>query len=267
MKYRIECLMLTALLVLAYSPGQFVLAEAPPKEKIVKLDDVELVLVEIPAGEFLMGGFDTVGMGHERPQHKVVITKPFYLGKYEVTQLQWMKVMGDNPSYYKRKIGDAPRPVETVSWDDVQQFIAKLNAMTGQKFRLPTEAEWEYACRAGSETRYHFGNDEEQLGEYAWYGDNSGNRTHPVGQKKPNAFGLYDIVGNVWEWCADRYGKDYYKVSPESDPKGPESGKYRILRGGGWHWPSIGLRSANRYYHLPSYSYSNMGFRIAQDKD
>jgi len=242
-----------------------VLAQAG-KEKTVNVDGIDLVLMEIPAGEFLMGSPGDTGMPHERPQHKVVISKPFYLGKYEVTQLLWIKVMGSNPSYFKRQRGDAPRPVETVSWDDAQEFIAKLNSMTGQKFRLPTEAEWEYACRAGSTTKYFFGDDPDELGGYAWYGDNSDNRTHPVGQKKPNGFGLYDINGNVWEWCADRYGDKYYTTSPERDPKGPQSGKFRILRGGGWHWSYIGLRCAHRYFHLPSYKYANIGLRLAQDK-
>ena len=230
-------------------------------EKVVEIDGIDLVLVEIPAGEFLMGSPGGEGMDHEHPQHRVAITRPFYLGKYEVTQAQWVKVMGSGPSYFK----GSDRPVESVSWDDVQKFIAKLSAITGQEFRLPTEAEWEYACRAGIEARYYFGDDEDRLDEYAWYSGNSDSRTHPVGQTKPNQFGLYDMLGNVWEWCADRYGKTYYNISPKSDPKGPASGKYRVLRGGGWHYQAIGLRAANRYYQSPKYKYADTGFRIAQD--
>jgi formylglycine-generating enzyme required for sulfatase activity len=235
--------------------------KAPPKEKTVEIDGVGLVLVEVPAGEFLMGSPAVVGMDHEHPQHKVAITRPFYLGKYEVTQAQWIRVIGDKPSYFK----DGAHPVESVTWHDVQTFIAKLNAMTDQRFRLPTEAEWEYACRAGSDAQYHFGDDEDKLGEYAWYSGNSGNRTHPVGQKKPNGFGLYDMLGNVWEWCVDRYSKTYYSVSTRDNPKGPTSGQYRVLRGGGWHYPAISLRPANRYYQSPEYKYADTGFRIAQD--
>jgi formylglycine-generating enzyme required for sulfatase activity len=230
-------------------------------EKVIEIDGIDLVLVEIPAGEFLMGSPAEVGMDHEHPQHRVAIIRPFYLGKYEVTQALWVKVMGSRPSYFKG--GD--RPVESVSWNDVQKFIAELSAMTGQEFRLPTEAEWEYAARAGSDTRYYFGDDEDKLDKYAWYSDNSENRTHPVGQKMSNQFGLYDMLGNVWEWCADWYDESYYNVSAKDDPRGPASGRYRILRGGAWHYSAIGLRVANRYYKLPKHGYADIGFRIAQD--
>ena len=166
---------------------------------------MKLDLVLIPAGEFLMG--NDRGFG---PIHKVRITKPFYLGKYLVTQEQWQAVMGSNPSYFQNArntgfagsvpAGGAKNPVERVSWDDCQEFIEKLNAnVAGGKgrFALPTEAQWEYACRAGSTTKYCFGDDDSQLGEYAWYGGNSGKQTHPVGEKKPNAWGLYDMHGNA----------------------------------------------------------------------
>ena len=234
---------------------------APPKEKAIEINGIDFVLVEVPAGEFRMGCSTGAGLEHEYPQHKVAITRPFYLGKYEVTQSQWIKVMGSNPSYFK----SSGLPVENISWNDVQSFITKLNAMTGQKFRLATEAEWEYACRAGSDAQYCFGDDENKLDEYAWYSNNSESRTHPVGQKKPNEFGLYDILGNVWEWCADRYSNTYYSVSPKNDPKGPASGKDRILRGGCWSSSTIGIRSANRYYKTPTHKYADTGFRIAQD--
>jgi len=276
MKYRIGFVSVIAIsfLILVCLPGEYALAEseeapskAPPAEKTIDIDGVKLVMVEIPAGEFLMGSTFPGNIKHEYPQHKVIISKPFYLGKYEVTQMQWTKVMGNNPSFFKRKRTEGPRPVEDVSWNDAQEFITKLNGMTGQKFRLPTEAEWEYACRAGSTTKYFFGDDMEGLEEYAWYMDNSNYRSHPSGLKKPNPFGLYDILGNVWEWCSDRYGSKYYSASPETDPKGPNSGKYHIVRGGGWHWPGMGLRSAHRYYHESTHKYANIGLRLAMDKE
>ena len=163
------------------------------------------------------------------------ITKPFYLGKYLVTQEQWEAVMGNNPSHFK----GPKNPVEQVSWDDCQQFLEQAQREgrpRGGKFQLPTEAQWEYACRAGSTTRYCFGDDESELGEYAWYDANSGSKTHPVGEKKPNAWGLYDMHGNVWEWCQDWYDGGYYANSPTDDPTGPATGSDRVFRGGGWDY-------------------------------
>jgi formylglycine-generating enzyme required for sulfatase activity len=220
-------------------------------------NSIGMEFVLIPAGTFQMGSND--GEDDEKPVHSVTISKPFYLGKYEVTQREWKAVMGSNPSYYK---GDN-RPVERVSWDDVQEFIKKLNAKEGgDKYRLPTEAEWEYACRAGSTTRWYFGDNENQLGDYAWYKANSGNETKPVGQKKPNAFGLYDMHGNVWEWCQDWYSKDYYGSSPKTDPTGPSSGSNRVRRGGSWGGTATIARAALRGTDFPDYRYGNLGFRL-----
>jgi len=161
----------------------------------------------------------------EQPPHPVEITRPFYLQTTEVSQAQWKRIMGNNPSRFEDCGDDCP--VEKVSWNDAQKFIEELNQMEGiNKYRLPTEAEWEYACRAKTETAYSFGDEVDKLGEYARYGDNSGGKTKPVGKKKPNAWGLYDMHGNVWEWVQDRYGD--YPTGPIPDPKGPDKGEYRV---------------------------------------
>jgi formylglycine-generating enzyme required for sulfatase activity len=176
----------------------------------------------ISAGDFYMGSEES---GDEKPVHKVKINNPFYLGIYPVTQREWKAVMDDNPSYFK---GD-DMPVEQVSWDDVQEFIKKLNEKEGtDRYRLPSEAEWEYACRVGTTSRYSFGDDESKLGDYAWYDDNSGDKTHPVGQKKPNSWGLYDMHGNVWEWVQDKW-HDSYGGAP-TDGSAWESGWVTYLR-------------------------------------
>jgi formylglycine-generating enzyme required for sulfatase activity len=172
----------------------------PPTEKTWR-NSIGIDFVLIAAGEFLMGSES--GDSDEKPVHRVRISKNFYLGKYEVTQAQWHAVMGDNPSRFK---GDT-LPVEQVSWEDAQKFIERLNAQEGgTKYRLPTEVEWEYAARAGTTTAYSFGDNPRPLGEYAWFSENFGNTTHPVGQKQPNPWGLYDMHGNVWEWVQDWYG-------------------------------------------------------------
>ena len=186
--------------------------------------------------------------------------------------------MGHNPSSHEES-GDLP--VENVSWLDAVRFCNRLSEREGRKpyyriegdavtiasgegYRLPTEAEWEYACRAGTATRFSFGDDENALGQYAWYVDNSNGRTHLVGRKQPNAFGLYDMHGNVWEWCWDEYDGDYYKRSPANDPQGPEQASYRVIRGGGGHDEPRYARSANRRGFAPEYRSSLLGFRLAR---
>jgi len=199
------------------------------------------------------------GDSEEQPVHGVTLTKAFDLQTTEVTQGQWKAVMGDNPSHFTK--GD-DYPVEKVSWHDAQAFLKKLNTMDpGKNYRLLTEAEWEYACRAGT-TGERYG----ELDAIAWYDKNSGGRTHPVGQKQPNAWGLYDMLGNVWEWCADWYGENYYANSPSTDPRGPSSGSYRVLRGGSWYNSAFYTRSAYRCRNNPAYCYSDYyGFRCARD--
>jgi formylglycine-generating enzyme required for sulfatase activity len=235
-------------------------AKSPPKELTIDLGNgVKLEMVLIPAGEFTMGSPEA----DEKPQHRVRITNPFYLGKYLLTREQWEAVMGSS----KTSNVKAPKnPVVNVSYVDCQQYLDKLNKRQGNpasKFVLPTEAQWEYACRAGSKTRYCFGDDEKQLGEYAWYGANSGDKTHPVGEKKPNAWGLYDMHGNVWEWCQDWYDGGYYAKSPTDDPTGPATGSARVFRGGCWFFPAGGCRSAYRFRGLPGFRFDFLGFRVS----
>ncbi len=211
--------------------------------------------VLIPAGEFMMGSEN--GRDEEKPVHKVRISKSFEMGKYQVTQEQWQAVMGNNPSHFK---DGANLPVEFVSWDDVQEFIKRLNAKNdGYHYRLPTEAEWEYACRAGTTGDYAGNGD-----EMAWYDKNAGGKTHPIGQKKPNHWGVYDMHGNVWEWCADWYDEKYYKQSPEVDPTGPSTGLGRVHRGGSWSLPAAGSRAAFRRAFVPWLCDNELGFRLVR---
>ncbi len=221
--------------------------------------------------------FELISAGGSRQadsrHHKVRITKPFYLGVTEVTQEQYEKVMGENPSWFsKTGIGanggegfdTSNFPVENVSWEDAVEFCKKLSAKEGVTYRLPTEAEWEYACRAGSTTRYCFGNGESKLGDYAWFQDNSNSRTHPVGTKKPNAGGVHDMHGNVSEWCQDWFKADYYAESPTEDGPEPSTGLYRVIRGGSWYISARRCQSSARYMHVPSDRYDDLGFRVAR---
>jgi len=193
----------------------------------------------------------------EQPPHRVQIEHPFYIGTTEVTQGQWQAVMGNNPSNFK---GEDSLPVEQVSWEDCQSFLQKLSQKEGKEYRLPSEAEWEYACRAGSTTRYFYGDEESKLGEYAWYQDNSGNMTQPVGQKKPNAWGLYDIYGNVGEWC-----QDWYIAYPgNSQPHFDYGTKFRINRGSTFGFPIDYFGSVNRYRVQPTVRRNNFGLRVVR---
>jgi len=236
--------------------------EKPVKGEIVT-NSLGMKFVLIPAGTFMMGSTsDELGKGTGELLHKVTISKFFYLQTTEVTQRQWREIMGTNPSHFKDCGDDCP--VEKVSWDDTQKFILRLNEHERtNKYRLPTEAEWEYACRAGSTTRFCFGNDEAKLGEHAWYCNNSVFCLHPVGNKKPNAWGLYDMHGSVWEWCQDRYGD--YPRSPATDPTGPTLGTFRLVRGGAWDGHARLSRSANRYRFNPKCRFPLIGFRVAKD--
>ncbi|MDX9753940.1 MAG: formylglycine-generating enzyme family protein [bacterium] len=221
-----------------------------------------LEMICLPAGSFLMGSPETEKERYpnEGPQHTVHISQPFFLGKYPITQAQWEAVMGTNPSHFK----GANLPVEQVSWNDTQEFIQKLNQLNQGTYRLPSEAEWEYACRAGTTTRFYWGDDEasEQIGDYAWYWINSNSKTQEVGGKQPNAWGLYDMCGNVWEWCQDWFKETFYTVNEITDPAGPASGSKRVHRGGGWNCHARSCRSANRFCYSPTHPVNIHGFRI-----
>jgi formylglycine-generating enzyme required for sulfatase activity len=228
---------------------------------------MEFVLIPVPAEPFKMGSDDSDADADrdEKDMHPVHLTRPFYLGKYEVTQAQWEAVMGNNPSTFK---GDSNRPVENVSWDDVQEFIRRLNSREGgAMYRLPTEAEWEYTARAGTTTRWSFGDEARQLGRYAWYDGNAGGQTHPVGQLQPNPWGLYDMHGNVWEWVQDWYDSEEFRRRSRTgitvvDPVGPSSGSRRVNRGGCWINPARFCRTADRYHGTPGERRPDLGLRL-----
>jgi formylglycine-generating enzyme required for sulfatase activity len=230
-------------------------------------EQVTMKLTLIPAGKFVMGSPSNEAgrVEDEGPQREVTISKPFYLGIHEITQGQYEVIMASNPACFK----GATRPVERVSWEDATEFCERLSQKTGKKVTLPTEAQWEYACRAGSTTRFCFGDDEKQLAAYARYGQSVEDGTAPVGMGKPNAWGLYDMHGNVWEWCSDRYAKSYANLS-SVDPTGPNSGQTRVLRGGCWYL-SFGpeyCRSACRYDISPGGRGGNLfGFRVIVDSN
>jgi formylglycine-generating enzyme required for sulfatase activity len=224
----------------------------------------EMEFVLIPAGEFDMGSPSSeVGRDDdEGPVHHVTIPEPFYMSKYEITQKQWREVMGSNPSYFN---GDN-LPVENVSWNDVQEFIEKLNEREGtDKYRLPSEAEWEYTARAGTTTRYSFGDDESELDEYGWYDENSNDETHPVGQKKSNPWGLYDMHGNVVEWVQDENHYTYNGAPVDGSVWEDGSDALRVIRGGGWNLNARYSRSAIRNSDDPGDRSDNRGFRLLKE--
>jgi formylglycine-generating enzyme required for sulfatase activity len=243
-------------------------------------NSIGMKLALIPAGKFLMGSPpDEKGRGDDEEQHEVEITRPFYLGIHEVTQAQYEQVMDANPAFFtKGHDGGPDHPVESVSWQDAKDFCDKLSALGKERaakrvYRLPTEAEWEYACRGGARenTPCHFGTSLSSTqanfnGNFP-YGDapkgRSLERTTPVGSYPPNGFGLFDMHGNVWEWCADWYDKDYYRNSPKKDPQGPlEKTGRRVLRGGSWRDYGGNCRAANRDWNDPAGHVVNVGFRV-----
>jgi formylglycine-generating enzyme required for sulfatase activity len=232
-----------------------------------------VTLLSIPAGTFQMG--TASGKGDEQPVHSVTL-EAFHLGEAEVTQGQYLAVMGANPSFFH---GDDSLPVEKVTWYEAVNFCNRLSDLCGLErcynrqfhtcmfektgFRLPTEAEWEYACRAGTASPYSTGESGRSLMGAAWFDANSGKHTHPVRLKNPNPWNLYDMHGNVWEWCNDWYDSGYYRHSPSIHPKGPEDGYNRVLRGGSWNYFEYCCQSSYRAFHEPERRYNDIGFRIA----
>jgi len=231
-------------------------------------NSIGMKLKLIPAGEFMMGSPESEEeRDNDETQHRVKITKPFYMGIHEVTKSQWKAVMGTEPwSGYTYMKEGANYAASYLSWEDAVEFCKKLSSRDGRTYSLPTEAQWEYACRAGTATAYCFGNSSSSLGTYAWYYGNASDvdeeYAHEVGQKRPNAWGLYDMHGNVWEWCQDWYDNDYYENSPGSDPRGPSSGSRRVFRGGSWRLNPRYCRSAYRYSDSPENRNFILGFRV-----
>ncbi|MEZ5335343.1 MAG: formylglycine-generating enzyme family protein [Methanolobus sp.] len=223
----------------------------------VYTNSIGMEFVLIPSGKFMMG---TTKDATSRPVHEVTISKPFYLGKYPVTQREWVLIMGSNPSSFK---GHDKHPVEQVSWDDAQDFVAKLNSKEAtDKYRLPSEAEWEYACRAGTTGKYHFGNKESDLEDYGWY---SGKTTHPVGLKKANPWGLYDMNGNVWEWCEDKWHSSFEDVPVDGSAWESGSSSLRVDRGGCWSSLSRFCCSALRSANIAKDNMGFTGFRLLKE--
>jgi formylglycine-generating enzyme required for sulfatase activity len=218
------------------------------------ISGMEFVLVK--GGCYQMGSNLTA---FEGPVHEVCVDD-FYLAKYEVTQTQWTKIIGRHYSYFKGNL----RPVERVTWDDAQRFIRQLNSRSGAAFRLPTEAEWEYAARSGGKDKVYSGtSDMESVPRFAWHQVNSNRGTHLVGMKKPNSLGLHDMSGNVWEWCSDWYDENYYVNSPRNNPQGPDTGTYRVIRGGEWELPASLTRTTYREAAKPHLRRYDIGFRLA----
>jgi formylglycine-generating enzyme required for sulfatase activity len=232
-------------------------------------NSIGMQFVYVSPGSFDMGSND--GENYERLVHKVEITKGFYIGKYEVTQAQWREVMGTNPSYFQgSRVGRnyLNHPVEQVSWDDIQLFIQKLNQIEGKGlYRLPTEAEWEYAAKGGNQSQNYRYAGSNTITKVAWFGDNANKKTSPVGLKAPNELGIYDMSGNVWEWCQDWHNTNYYNQSPRQDPQGARRGEFKMIRGGSWFNISIYARVANRSYYQPNGRFSSYGFRLIRIPD
>ena len=258
---KIGLLCCIVVLALLYSCEKKEFRDIKEVNGVVVQKDVEIPftikLITVQGGSFSMGSTD--GYPDETPVHSVTLSS-FEIGKYEVTQAQWKKVMGNNPSNWT---GDN-LPVALVSWYKIQTFITKLNEQTGLTYRLPTEAEWEFAARGGNSSKGYIYAGSNTIGDVAWYSSNSGYKIHEVGGKLPNELGIYDMTGNVREWCNDWYSSLYYSSSPSDNPQGASYGSYRVLRGGGWGGGASYCRVATRYYYYQGSSYYSVGFRLAR---
>ena len=235
--------------------------EPQVESKTYTVNGVTFKMVAVAGGTFTMGATSEQGSdayNSEKPAHQVTLSD-YWIGETEVTEGLWTAVMGSNPSYYNK--GDI-YPVEYVTWNDCQTFISKLNSLTGETFRLPTEAEWEFAARGGTQSQGYKYSGSNTIGDVAWYYDNSGNAKHPVATKAANELGLYDMSGNVWEWCQDWYGS--YSSGAQTDPTGPTTGSGRVKRGGSWDDDAGNCRVSNRYFHTPSRRISYLGLRLAR---
>ena len=231
---------------------------APAASKTFTANGVSFKMIRVDGGTFTMGATseqESDAESDEKPAHQVTLST-YYIAETEVTQELWQAVMGSNPSNFK----GANRPVECVSWDDSKAFISELNSLTGKNFRLPTEAEWEFAARGGNKTQGYKYSGSNSLGNVAWYTDNSGKETHPVKQKSPNELGLYDMSGNVGEWCQDWFGS--YSSSSQTNPTGASSGSYRVIRGGSWGSDARFCRVSVRYDCTPGYRSNYLGLRL-----
>ena len=242
-----------------YSSSSSSMASGSNAISIPVKDGISIDMVKVEAGTFMMGATSEMKdpYSDEKPVHQVTLTNDYYMGKYEVTQALWQAVMGNNPSHFKGE----NLPVETVNWNECQEFISKLNSMTGRKFRLPTEAEWEYAARGGKKSRSYQYSGSSNISDVAWYDGNSGSKTHPVGTKQANELGIYDMSGNVYEWCSDWYGS--YSSSSQTNPMGSDSGAKRVRRGGSWCYIARICRSSYRYGDAPDCRGLYLGLRLA----
>ena len=250
-----------------FHEGDVFVYGVPEEPEQLTVNGVSFTMIAVGGGTFKMGAqstdssgdnYDSDAYSSESPVHSVTLSS-YYIGETEVTQELWEAVMGSNPSYFR----GSQRPVEKVSWNDCQEFIKKLNKLTGKNFRLPTEAEWEYAARGGNKSQGYKYSGSNTIDNVAWYTSNSGSKTHDVKTKQANELGIYDMSGNVYEWCQDWYDSNYYSSSPETNPTGPTSGSYRVLRGGGWGYSARGCRVSNRGFSSPAYRYYDRGFRLA----
>ncbi|MFA4986420.1 MAG: formylglycine-generating enzyme family protein [Candidatus Brocadiia bacterium] len=256
-------LLVRAMPVLVFACAAFACDPRSPGGQVGIIGNPPFPLVAIAPGTFLMGS--EKGYNCEKPVHRVTITKAFYIGRTEVTQEQYRSVMNASPSGFK---GDNS-PVDSVSWFDATEFCRKLTETEnqagrlppGMAYRLPTEAEWEYCCRSGRTTEYSFGASGNRLSDNGWFSENSGKTTHRVARKDPNAWCLYDMHGNVAEWCYDAYSETY-DAGEASDPSGPASGEFRVLRGGCWHFDAVYCRSSSRACYKAGGKYNNVGFRV-----